>query len=82
VRPQDRDRLDRATAHLETPVAVVDLAAFDANAAELQRRANGKPIRVASKSVRCRAMIERALARPGWHGVMAYTLAEAISGPG
>ena len=78
MRPQDRDRLDRATAHLETPVAVVDLAAFDANAAELQSRANGKPIRVASKSVRCRAMIERALARPGWHGVMAYTLAEAI----
>jgi D-serine deaminase-like pyridoxal phosphate-dependent protein len=78
VRPQDRDRLDRATAHLETPIAVVDLAAFDANAAELERRANGKPIRVASKSVRCRAMIGRALARPGWHGVMAYTLAEAI----
>jgi D-serine deaminase-like pyridoxal phosphate-dependent protein len=78
VRPQDRDRLDRATAHLQTPVAVVDLAAFDANAADLERRANGKPIRVASKSVRCRAMIERALARPGWHGVMAYTLAEAI----
>jgi D-serine deaminase-like pyridoxal phosphate-dependent protein len=78
VRPQDRDRLDRATAHLETPIAVVDLAAFDANAAELERRANGKPIRVASKSVRCRAMIGRALARPGWQGVMAYTLAEAI----
>jgi D-serine deaminase-like pyridoxal phosphate-dependent protein len=71
-------RLDRATAHLETPIAVVDLAAFDANAAALTARAAGKPIRVASKSVRCRALLERVLARPGWRGVMAYTLPEAI----
>ncbi|MET0419019.1 MAG: amino acid deaminase/aldolase [Actinoplanes sp.] len=71
-------RLDRATGHLETPVAAVDLAAFDDNAARLVERANGKPIRVASKSVRCRTLLERALARPGWHGVMAYTLSEAI----
>jgi D-serine deaminase-like pyridoxal phosphate-dependent protein len=71
-------RLDRATGHLETPVAVVDLAAFDDNATQLVNRAGGKPVRVASKSVRCRTLIERVLARPGWHGVMAYTLAEAI----
>jgi D-serine deaminase-like pyridoxal phosphate-dependent protein len=71
-------RLDRAVAHLETPIAVVDLAAFDANAAALQRRVAGKPIRVASKSVRCRPLLDRVLARPGWRGVMAYTLPEAI----
>jgi D-serine deaminase-like pyridoxal phosphate-dependent protein len=71
-------RLDRATGHLETPVAAVDLAAFDDNAAQLTARAAGKPIRVASKSVRCRALLERVLARPGWHGVMSYTLREAI----
>ncbi|MEU4694514.1 amino acid deaminase/aldolase [Actinoplanes sp. NPDC023714] len=73
-----RQRLDKATDHLETPVAAVDLAAFDGNATELTRRAAGKPIRVASKSVRCRALLERVLARPGWRGVMAYTLPEAI----
>ncbi|WP_229071850.1 amino acid deaminase/aldolase [Actinoplanes sp. DH11] len=73
-----RRRLDKATDHLETPVAAVDLAAFDDNADHLTRRAAGKPIRVASKSVRCRALLERVLARPGWHGVMAYTLPEAI----
>jgi D-serine deaminase-like pyridoxal phosphate-dependent protein len=73
-----RKRLDRATAHLETPLAVVDLGAFDDNAAALTARAAGKPIRVASKSVRCRALLERVLARPGWRGVMAYTLPEAI----
>jgi D-serine deaminase-like pyridoxal phosphate-dependent protein len=71
-------RLDRATGHLETPVAAVDLAAFDDNAAQLVVRAAGKPIRVASKSVRCRSLLERVLARPGWHGVMSYTLREAI----
>ena len=71
-------RLDRATGGLETPVAVVDLAAFDANAAALSARSAGKSIRVASKSVRVRALLERVLARPGWSGVMAYTLPEAI----
>lgn len=73
-----QERLDRATARLETPLAVVDLAAFDANAAALSARSGGKTIRVASKSVRCRALLERVLARPGWHGIMAYTLPEAI----
>ncbi|MDI6100580.1 amino acid deaminase/aldolase [Actinoplanes sp. NEAU-A12] len=73
-----RRRLDRITGHLETPVAVIDLAAFDDNADRLTARAGGKPIRVASKSVRCRALLERVLARPGWRGVMAYTLPEAV----
>ncbi|BCJ65051.1 alanine racemase [Polymorphospora rubra] len=72
-----RDRLDRATAHLDPPVAVIDISAFDANAATLARRA-GKPLRVASKSVRSRALLSRALATPGWEAVMAYTVAEAI----
>ncbi|MFE7565168.1 amino acid deaminase/aldolase [Kitasatospora sp. NPDC057500] len=74
----DRARYDRATAHLDGPVAVVDLAAFDANAADLVRRAGGKPVRVASKSVRCRALLERALAVPGFAGVMSFTLAESL----
>jgi D-serine deaminase-like pyridoxal phosphate-dependent protein len=73
-----RQRLDRATAHLETPVAAIDLAAFDDNADRLVALAAGKPVRVASKSVRCRTLLRRALARPGWRGVMAYTLPEAI----
>ncbi|WP_422772873.1 amino acid deaminase/aldolase [Plantactinospora sp. WMMC1484] len=70
--------LDRATAHLDPPLAVVDLDAFDANATALVGRAGGKPVRIASKSLRCRALLDRALARPGWQGVMTYTLAEAI----
>lgn len=70
--------LDRATAHLDAPLAVVDLRAFDANAADLVRRSKGKPIRVASKSVRCRALLERVLAREGFAGIMSFTLAESL----
>src|SRR5690348_11706414 len=73
-----KDQLEHATAHLDPPFAVVDLVAFDANARDLVRRANGVPIRVVSKSLRCRHLIERVLARPGYRGVMSYSLAEAL----
>ncbi|MER6525114.1 amino acid deaminase/aldolase [Streptomyces sp. NPDC001508] len=78
ARAADRARYDRATAHLDAPVAIVDLDAFDANADDLVRRAGGKPIRVASKSVRCRALLERVLARDGFQGIMSFTLAESL----
>ena len=75
-------RLNAAIASLpqppSTPISVVDLDAFDANAADLVRRAGGKPIRVASKSLRVPALIERALATDGFSGVLGYTLAEAL----
>ena len=60
------------------PTAVVDLDAFDANLAAMVQRAEGRPLRLASKSVRCRALIERALASPGFSGVLAYSAAEAV----
>jgi D-serine deaminase-like pyridoxal phosphate-dependent protein len=72
-----RQALDRATAHLEPPFAVVELDAFDRNAVDLLRRAGGTPIRLASKSVRCRALVERALAA-GLEGILAFTLPEAL----
>ena len=75
-------RLNAAVATLperpSTPIAVVDLDTFDANAADLVRRAAGKPIRVASKSLRVPALISRALDHDGFAGVLAYTLAEAL----
>jgi D-serine deaminase-like pyridoxal phosphate-dependent protein len=61
-----------------TPMVVVDLDAFDANAADLVRRAGGKPVRVASKSLRIPALMQRALALPGFSGVLAYSLLEAL----
>ncbi|CAO0833718.1 hypothetical protein SMICM17S_06743 [Streptomyces microflavus] len=78
ARTADRTRYDRATAHLDGPIAIVDLDAFDANADALVARAGGKPIRVASKSVRCRTLLERVLQRPGFAGIMSYTLAESL----
>ncbi|MFD0000424.1 amino acid deaminase/aldolase [Nocardia sp. NPDC127526] len=75
--------LHAATAELDAPLAVVDLAALRANAADLVRRARGVPIRVASKSVRCRAVLEEVLgsdltASGGFAGIMGYALPEAI----
>lgn len=74
----DLDALEAATAGLPAPLVTVDLAAFDANADDLARRAAGRPIRVASKSVRCRALLRRVLDRPGFAGVMAYAVPEAV----
>ncbi len=72
------NRLERTTASLDPPFAVVDLDAFWANAADMERRAAPRPIRLASKSVRCRALQERVLARPGFAGTLAFTLPEAL----
>ncbi len=75
----DLARLDRATAALDPPFAVVDLEAFRANAHDMLRRAAGRPIRLASKSIRCRALLERTLASdPGFRGTLAFTLPEAL----
>src|SRR5205085_6919840 len=71
-------RLERACAELDAPFALVDVDALWANAADMERRAAPKPIRLASKSVRCRALQERILARPGFRGTLAYTLPEAL----
>jgi D-serine deaminase-like pyridoxal phosphate-dependent protein len=73
-----RERLDAATADLDPPFAVLDRAAFRANAADLVRRAAGTPVRVASKSVRVRSLLSEVLTYDGWRGVMAFTLAEAL----
>ncbi|GGR47438.1 D-serine deaminase-like pyridoxal phosphate-dependent protein [Nocardioides luteus] len=67
-----------ATAHLDPPFAVLDLAAVRTNAHQLVQRAAGKPIRVASKSIRVRSMIRDALELPGMSGILAFTLPEAL----
>jgi D-serine deaminase-like pyridoxal phosphate-dependent protein len=74
----DLRRLNTATAQIEPPFAVVDLAAFRSNAAGMTARAAGTPIRLASKSVRCRRLITDTLSMPGFRGVLAFTLPEAL----
>jgi D-serine deaminase-like pyridoxal phosphate-dependent protein len=75
----DYARYERALAGVEAPVALVDLDAMWQNAADMLRRAGGKPIRVASKSVRCRPLLEQILGRdPGFRGLLTYTLPESL----
>ena len=65
-------RLNGAVAGLPeqpaTPTYVVDLDPFDTNAADLAAGPAGKPVRVATKSLRVPALITRALAAPGFSG--------------
>ena len=70
--------LDSHTVDVPTPCAVLDLSALRTNAADLLRRAAGKPVRVASKSVRSRDLIRSMLQLPGMAGVLAFTLPEAL----
>ena len=71
-------RYARATAGLDPPFALLDLDLFWANGKDLLRRAHGKPARVASKSLRCRALLERILERPGFAGLLTFTLPETL----
>ena len=72
------ERLERATAELDAPFALVDLDALWANAEDLERRAASKPIRLASKSLRCRSLQEHLLSRAGFQGTLAFTLPETV----
>lgn len=69
---------DLATAGLTAPLAIVDLDAFDRNTRSLVHRAGGKPIRLASKSMRCSDLMARALSEPGFSGIMGFCVTEAI----
>jgi D-serine deaminase-like pyridoxal phosphate-dependent protein len=75
---RSHERLEATFAEVEAPFAFVDLDALEANAAEMLGRAAGKPIRVASKSIRCRDLLERILRRPGFDGTMTFTLPETL----
>ena len=77
------DRLTAATRELDPPLAALDLTTLRSNAADLVRRAGGTPVRVASKSVRCRTVLAETLgdtltASGGFRGIMAYSLREAL----
>ncbi|HET7444217.1 MAG TPA: amino acid deaminase/aldolase [Solirubrobacterales bacterium] len=76
---QSHDRYERIFAEVEAPFAFVDLDAMWANADSMLERAGGKPIRVATKSIRCRALIEEILRYDqGFSGLMTYTLPETL----
>lgn len=70
--------LDAATAELDPPFGTIHAGALAFNAHDMARRANGTPIRVATKSVRVRSIVEDVLRLPGFSGALAYTLSEAL----
>lgn len=78
ARPAVPVAVRQATENESLPALVVDLDAVDANSSDLLRRADGMPIRVASKSIRIPELISYVLAKPGFHGILAYSLAEAL----
>jgi D-serine deaminase-like pyridoxal phosphate-dependent protein len=76
---QSHPRYERIFAEVEAPFAFVDLDAMWANGDALLERAGRKPIRVATKSIRCRALIEEILGRDRrFSGLMTYTLPETL----
>ena len=73
------ERYEQAFADRDAPFAFVDLDAMWANARDMLRAAGGKPIRVATKSVRCRGLIRAVLDfDPGFRGLMTFTLPETL----
>ena len=71
--------LERIFEGHDAPFALVDLDAMWSNAAEMLSRSSGKPIRVASKSVRSRAVLEQILASDErFRGLMTFTLDETL----
>lgn len=61
------------------PLAYVDLDLFDANLTQLATMAQGKTIRIASKSVRVPALLQRILKHSSiYQGLMCYSPREAV----
>jgi D-serine deaminase-like pyridoxal phosphate-dependent protein len=73
------EELEQIFAGVDAPFALVDLDAMWSNAREMLGRAAGTPIRVASKSVRCRPLLAAMLEHdPGFRGLMTFTLPESL----
>jgi D-serine deaminase-like pyridoxal phosphate-dependent protein len=79
VSSRSHAQLEQIFEEIEAPFAFVDLDAMWANADAMLERAGAKPIRVASKSLRCRALLERILRRhERFAGLMTFTLPETL----
>ena len=76
---QTHERYERVFSEVEAPFAFVDLEAMWANADSMLERSAGKSVRVASKSVRSRALLRAILDRdPRFQGLMTFTLPETL----
>ena len=78
ARERSYEELESIFAGVDAPFALVDLDAMWSNGQEILARAQGTPIRVASKSVRCRALLAQMVERSGFKGLMTFTLPESL----
>jgi D-serine deaminase-like pyridoxal phosphate-dependent protein len=79
VAPGSCEEYETAFEGLDAPFAFVDLDAMWSNADEMLARAAGKPIRVASKSLRCRPLQRAILDRDErFRGLLTFTLPESL----
>jgi len=67
-----------AISGLSGPVASIDVEALRYNTLDLVVRSSGVPIRVASKSIRVREVLDASLRVAGYRGILAFTLPEAL----
>ena len=73
------ERYEQVFEGVQPPFAFVDLDAVWSNAADMLKRAAGKPIRIASKSVRSRPFMSRLLDLDrGFQGLLTFTLPETL----
>ena len=73
------ERFEAIFGGTQAPFAFLDLDAVWANAADMLRRSRGKPIRIASRSIRSRPVLERLLdLDPGFQGTLTYSLPETL----
>jgi len=81
VEPTTRthSQLEQIFEEVQAPFAFVDLDAMWANADSILERSGEKPVRVATKSLRSRPLIERILGRDErFRGLMTFTLPETL----
>lgn len=77
--PNLYERYEKAFGELEPPFAFADLDAIRTNAEAMLAQAHRKPVRIASKSVRCRALLRRLLGQAdGFRGLLNFTVPEAL----
>jgi D-serine deaminase-like pyridoxal phosphate-dependent protein len=77
--PQNYNYYKEIFKNKQMPFAFVDMDLFNKNIKDIIKRADGKKIRIASKSIRCVDLIKKILASdPIFQGVMCYHPLEAI----
>lgn len=73
------ERFEAVFGGRQAPFAFLDLDAVWANAADMLRRSRGKPIRIVSRSIRSRPVLQRLLdLDPGFQGALTHSLPETL----